>query len=235
MKPLFAGASLALLALVACSPKPELLAESAALVETGTVAPQPVAIAAPAGDYASDPNHSSVTFRLQHLGLSFYTLKFRTFDATVSFDPANIAASKVVAKINPADILAGYPGDYGANHPGTKFKSWEDDLANSGNFLNAKQFPEIGFVSTSTEVSGDRTAKVTGDLTLHGVTKQVTLDVAFDGETAEHAFSKVPALGFSATATFKRSDFGMDYLPPTIVGDDVQVQIEGDFIQKKPA
>jgi polyisoprenoid-binding protein YceI len=174
MKPLLAGASLALLALVACSPKPELLAEPAALVETATVAPQLVTIAAPAGDYV-------------------------------------------------------------ANHPGTKFKSREDDLANSGNFLNAKQFPEIGFVSISTEVSGERTAKVTGDLTLHGVTKPVTLEVTFDGETAEHALSKVPALGFSATATLKRSDFGMDYLLPSLVGDDVQVQIEGDFIQKKPA
>ena len=70
-------------------------------------------------------------FKLQHLGLSFYTLKFRTYDATVSFDPANIAASKVTATIKPTDILAGYPSDYVANHQGTKFKTWEDDLANS--------------------------------------------------------------------------------------------------------
>ena len=232
MKPLFAGASLALLALVACSPAPAPEATAPATLAAAEVtAPTPVVIAAPAGEYASDPNHSSVTFRLQHLGLSFYTLKFRTYDATVSFDPANIAASKVTATIKPTDILAGYPGDYVANHPGTKFKTWEDDLATSTNFLDAKQFPTITFLSASVAPSGERSAKVTGNLTLKGVTKPVTLDVTFSGETASHPFSKVPAIGFSATGAFKRSDFGLDYLAG-MVGDDVSVQIEGDFIQK---
>jgi polyisoprenoid-binding protein YceI len=231
MKPLFAGASLALLLLAACSPAP--LVDAAPAV-TEIAAPAPIAIASPAGDYASDPNHSSVEFKLQHLGLSFYTLKFRTYDATVSFDPANIAASKVTATIKPTDILAGYPSDYVANHPGTKFKTWEDDLANSTNFLDAKQFPAITFVSTSVEPGGERSAKVTGDLTLKGLTKPITLDVTFSGETASHPFSKSPALGFSAIGTFKRSDFGLDYLSG-MIGDDVSVEIEGDFIQKTPA
>ncbi len=146
-----------------------LLRRVAAVAEIA--APAAITIASPAGEYASDPNHSSVTFRLQHLGLSFYTLKFRTYDATVSFDPANIGASKVSATIKAADILAGYPSDYVANHPGTKFKTWEDDLANSTNFLDAKQFPTITFTSTSLAESGERSATVTGDLTLKGVTK----------------------------------------------------------------
>ena len=210
MKKLLAGASLALVLLAACGP-------------------------APAGEYVSDPNHASVEFKLHHLGLSFYTLKFKTFDATVSFDPANIAASKVSATIKAADILAGYPGDYVANHTGTKFSSWEDDLANSTNFLDAGKYPTITFVSTSVEPSGERSAKVTGDLTLKGVTKPVTLDVTFSGETASHPFSKVPAIGFSATGTVKRSDFGLDYLLPAIVGDEVKIEIESDFIQKVPA
>jgi polyisoprenoid-binding protein YceI len=230
MKKLVLAASVALVALAAaCSPVAETSA-APAIVETA--ASPPITIAAPAGEYVSDPNHASVSFDVQHLGLSFYNLKFRTFDATVTFDPANIAASKVTATIKPTDILAGYPSDYIANHPGTKFKSWEDDLANSTNFLDAGQFPAITFVSTSVEPSGERTAKVTGDLTLKGVTRPITLDVTFAGETASHAFSKVPAIGFSATGAFKRSDFGLDYLAPTIVGDDVAVAIEGDFIQK---
>lgn len=231
MKPLLAGASLALLAIAACSPAPAPEAATPVAAVAEIAAPAPVAIASPAGEYASDPNHSSITFRLQHLGLSYYTLKFRTFDATVSFDPINIAASKVTATIKPADILAGYPSDYVANHKGTKFKSWEDDLANSTNFLDAKQFPTITFTSTSLVPSGGRSAKVTGDLTLKGVTKPVTLDVTFAGETAAHPFSKVPALGFSASGSFRRSDFGLDYLKG-MVGDDVSVEIEGDFIQK---
>ncbi len=231
MKKLFAGASLSVILLAACAPAPATEAAPAAEAATAT-APAPVAITVPAGEYASDPNHSSVGFKLQHLGLSLYALQFKTFDATVTFDPANIAASKVSATIKAADILSGYPGDYVANHAGTKFNSWEDDLANSTNFLDAGQFPTITFVSTSVEPAGERTAKVTGDLTLKGVTKAVTLDVTFAGETASHPFSKAPAIGFSATGTFKRSDFGLDYLLPSIVGDEVKVDIEGDFIQK---
>lgn len=231
MKPLFAGASLLLLALAACAPAATPAAETApAPVEAA--APAPVAITVPAGDYAVDPTHASVTFRMQHLGLSFYTLRFKTYDATVAFDPANIAASKVSATLKPSDLIVGYPADYAANHPGTKFKSWEDDLANSTNFLDAGKFPTITFTSTSVEASGERTAKVTGDLTLKGVTKPVTLDVTFAGETQAHYFAKVPAVGFSAKGTFKRSDFGLEYLLPAVVGDDVQVEIEGDFIQK---
>lgn len=231
MKPLFAGASLLLLALAACAPAAAPVAETTPAVEA-PAAPTPIAIAVPAGDYVVDPTHASVTFKLQHLGLSHYALRFKTYDATVSFDPANIAASKVTASIKPSDLIVGYPADYVKNHPGTKFKSWEDDLANSTNFLDAAKFPAITFTSTSVEPSGERTAKVTGDLTLKGVTKPVTLDVTFSGETASHYFAKVPAVGFSATGTFKRSDFGFDYLLPAVVGDDVQVEIEGDFIQK---
>jgi polyisoprenoid-binding protein YceI len=158
-------------------------------------------------------------------------MKFKTFDATVTFDPANTGASKVTATLKPSDLVVGYPQDYVKNHPGTKFKSWEDDLANSTNFLDAGKFPTITFTSTAVEPSGERSAKVTGDLTLKGVTKPITLDVTFSGETASHFFAKVPAIGFSATGTFKRSEFGSEYLAG-VVGDDVKVEIEGDFIQK---
>ena len=231
-KPLLAGASLLLLA-AACSPATPLVEAAPVTVAEAPAAPAPIAITVPAGDYVSDPLHSSITFKTQHLGLGYYTMRFRSFDATVSFDPANIPASKVSAKIKPSDILVGYPGDYVKNHPGTKFKSWEDDLANSTRFLNAGANPEISFVSTSTEVSGARNAKVTGDLTIGGVTKPVTLDVRFDGEAAEHAFAKVPAVGFSATGVFKRSDFNLaSHLPAEAVGDEITVSIEGDFIQK---
>ncbi len=232
MKSLFTGASLALLALVACTPAP--VASPAPAVPEVAAAPTPITIAAPAGEYVSDPTHASVNFKVQHLGLAWYSLKFKTFDATVTFDPANIAASKVTATIKPSDLVIGYPQDYVKNHPGTKFKTWEDDVANSANLLDGDKFPTITFTSTSVEPSGERSAKVTGDLTLKGVTKPVTLDVTFSGETASHYFAKVPAIGFSAVGTFKRSDFGMEYLAG-VVSDDVKVEIEGDFIQKVAA
>ncbi|MDP3740582.1 MAG: YceI family protein [Hyphomonadaceae bacterium] len=235
---LLAGASLALLVSIgACSPAKPLM-ESVAVAEPAAApaAPTPISIAAPSGDYVSDVNHSSITFKLQHLGLSHYTMRFRTFDATVSFDPANIPASKVVAKVKPTDILVGFPGDYVRNHPGTRFTSWEGDLANSSNFLNTERFPEISFASTAVEVTGERTAKVTGDLTLLGVTKLISLDVTFSGETDAHPFAKVPAIGLSATGSFKRSDFGLTYLSQGgMVGDVVEMSIEGDFIEKVAA
>ena len=233
-KSLLAGVGLAVfLSLAACSPKAPLQADVARVEAPAAVAPATVAITVPAGNYAVDPNHGSITFKLQHLGLSYYTMRFRTYDATVSFDPSNISASKVSAKVKPSDILVGFPGDYVANHPGTRFKSWEDDLANSSKFLNAGEYPEITFTSTSVEAIGERTAKLTGDLTLLGVTKPLQLDVTFDGETASHAFAKVPAVGFSATGKFKRSDFNLGpHLPAEVVGDEITVSIEGDFIQK---
>src|SRR5690606_28975277 len=121
---------------------------------------------------------------------------------------------------------------YVADHPGTQFTSWEDDLANSELFLNAGAYPEIKFASTSVEPSGERSAKVTGDLTLLGVTRPVTLDATFSGETDSHAFAKVPAVGFSATGAFSRSAFGLgSHLPAEVVGDEITVTIDGDFIQ----
>lgn len=228
MKLLFASTGVAVLALAAaCSPaaEPTATAQAAATVT-------PITISAPAGEYAVDTNHASITASLQHLGLSYYTIRFKTYDATVTFDPANIAASKVTATVKPGDLLVGYPGDYAAGHPGSKFTSWEEDLINSTNFLDAGQFPTATFVSTAVEASGERSAKVTGDLTLKGVTKPVTLDVTFSGETASHPFSKVPAIGFSAVGTFKRTDFGLSNLPVEIVGDEITLRIEGDFMQK---
>lgn len=235
---LFAGASLALLISIgACSPdKPLMDAVVASEVAAAPAPATPISIAAPAGDYVSDVNHSSITFKLQHVGLSYYTMRFKTFDATVSLNPANIPGSKVVATVKPSDILVGFPSDYVKNHPGTRFTSWEDDLANSSNFLNAEKFPEITFASTGVEVTGERTAKVTGDLTLLGVTKPISLDVTFAGETDAHPVAKVPAIGLSATGSFKRSDFGLTYLSQGgMIGDEVSVTLEGDFIQKVAA
>lgn len=235
MKSLLAGVSLALIAsLAACSPATETAPAAETAAPAAPAAPVPVAIAAPAGEYVSDPTHASITWKLQHLGLADYVAKFRTFDATVTLDPANIANSKVVATIKPSDVAANYAGDYKAGHPGSRFANWEDDLANSTNFLNAAEFPEITFASTAVEVTGERTANVTGDLTLLGVTNPVTLAVEFAGETDSHPFTKAPALGFSATGTFKRSDFGSTYLSG-MIGDEITVLIEGDFLQKPAA
>ena len=101
--------------------------------------------------------------------------------------------------------------------------------------LDAGAHPTIPFVSSSVEPSGESTAKVTGELTLKCVTKRVMLDVIFTGETVSHMFAKASAVGFYAVGAFKRWDCGLDSFLPSIVGDDVRVQIKGDFIQKAAA
>lgn len=237
MKTLILSASVALVALAAaCSPSTPATEPAATTpAAEAPAAATPITISVPAGDYAVDPTHASINASLQHLGLSYYTIRFKTYDATVTFDPANIAASKVTATVKPSDIIVGYPADYKAGHPQSKFTSWEDDLANSTNFLDASQFPTATFVSTSVTPSGERSATVTGDLTIKGVTKPFTLEATFAGESASHPFANVPAIGFSAKGTFKRSDFGLSGLPAAVAGDDVTLTIEGDFIQKPAA
>ena len=98
-------------------------------------------------------------------------------------------------------------------------------------FLNSSQYPKINFVSTKVERLTEATGKVHGDLTLHGVTKPVTLDVTLNGAKT-HPMRGGGALGFSASTTFKRSDFGVKNMVP-MVGDEVTVLIEAEFLEKK--
>jgi polyisoprenoid-binding protein YceI len=238
MKRTLAGASLSLLLLAAaCSPAGTTAAPDAAAPAAAPAAASqpaaPIQLTVPAGDYVIDKTHASLAFKLQHLGMADYTARFKTIDATITLDPANISASKVVASVDTASVVTDYPGDYKATHAKSGFASWDEDLAKSTNFFNAGQFPQATFSSTGIAVTGERTARITGDLTLLGVTKPMTLDVTFRGEHAAHPMAGVPALGFSATGVFKRSEFGMAYLTQNnIVGDDVTLVIEAEFLKK---
>jgi len=224
------GAAALAFAAVSCAPQ-------APKAEAPAAAPAPAApvkIDVPAGDYGLDLTHGSVTFKVSHMGLSNYTARFAKWDATITFDPANLTASKVVATIDPTSVKTDYPGDYKKSHAQTGFKSWDEDLSKSDKFFNSGKFPAITFTSTKVETTGEKTGKVTGDLTLLGVTKPVTLDVTFNGSKNPHPFVPAAAIGFSATGSIKRSDFGVAF-PPGPVGDDVSIIIEGEFIQKVAA
>lgn len=189
----------------------------------------PVELKAPAGVYVMDPTHASLQWSVPHNSISNYTARFNTFDAKLTLDPANLANSSVEATIDPLSVDANYPGDYLGTHAATGFKSFSEDIAKSKNFLNGGVFPQITFKSTKVELTGTRTAKVTGDLTFLGVTKPVTLDATFGGEIEKHPFMQVPAIGFAAEGSFKRSDFGMPVGP---VGDDVTIRFDGEFIKE---
>ncbi len=174
----------------------------------------------PAGTYALDLSHGSLIFKVNHFGLSNYTARFERFDAKIEFDPKNIEKSKVTASVDPTSIHTAFPNPDKID--------FDKELSTGEKWFNAGKFPAITFVSTKIEVTGENQGRMTGNLTMLGVTKPVELDVTFNGAYAKHPMAGFPEMGFSAIGTLKRSDWGLNTFVPAI-GDDVQVFIEGEF------
>jgi polyisoprenoid-binding protein YceI len=181
--------------------------------------------AVPAGTYTLDKSHASLIFKVNHLGFSNYTARFKRFDATLQFDPANLGAAKLTATVDAKSLETDFPDpaklDFNAQLQG---KDW----------LDTAQFPEMKFQSTKVEVTGKNTMKVNGELTLHGVTRPVVLDATYNGGYAGHPMDPHARIGFSAHGSLKRSQFGISAgipAPGTTmgVGDDVQVILETEF------
>lgn len=236
-----AVATLAAMILAACG-RPEPAPQAAPPAKQESPAPAPAAapaaprVAAPAGSYALDPNHSSLQFTVVHLGLSNYVIRFLKYDGQLQFDPAGAAGSSIVLTVDPASVHADYTGDYKAGHKDSPYNSWNEALAQSPDFLNAGQHKEIRFQSTRVEEAGPGRYRITGDLTLVGQTHPVTLDATVTGSYDKHPFFGTGSIGFSAHGTFKRSDFGIKtMLEPLLVSDEVTIQFEGEFHQKPAA
>jgi len=171
----------------------------------------------PAGTYKTDQRHTNVLWSVNHFGFSNYYARFRNIDATLELDAADIAKSTLSVTIDPKTIDTNYPAEP---------NPFNVEIA-SDMFLNADEFPQITFTSTAIEITGEKTGQITGDLTIRGVTKPVTLDVTLNN-AGPHPFTQAPMIGFSATGSFKRSEFGVDALVGPI-GDDVGLIIEAEF------
>lgn len=174
----------------------------------------------PAGNYSLDKSHASLTWKVSHLGLSDYTARFTDFDADLLFNPEDPTKSNLNVTINPTSIETDYPNP--------EEKDFDKKLVENEDWFNASTFPEISFKSTSMTMNEDNTGTVTGDLTFLGVTKPVTLDVTFNGAFRQKPFAGIPALGFSATASLNRSEWGLETYVPAI-GDEVTLLIETEF------
>lgn len=171
--------------------------------------------AAPEGEYVLDPTHTSVNWSLSHSGLSFYTARFDEISGALDFNPEAPTASRLDVRINPKSVSTGDT-------------EWDETLATDGKYFDGDKHQEIRFVSTSSKKLTQTTGTVTGDLTLRGVTKPMTLDVTYNG--AGKSFGNPGAtLGFSAIGTITRSDWGMDYLTNFGIGDEVTLRIEAEF------
>lgn len=208
-----------LLALAACSPAPEAPAGPEAPPEPVAVA-EPVTL--PAGEYRLDRSHATVTFRVNHLGFSTYAAGFDEVEATLNLDPANPAASSLTATIRPASLDLPTPPE----------GFLEEMLGET--WFDAGAHPEMRFQSTSIVRTGPDTADVTGDFTLRGITKPVTLAVTFNGGWEGIPPDPFARAGFSATGALKRSDFGMTFGIPEPgsemgVSDEVAFAIETEF------
>ena len=191
----------------------------------------PAATEAPAGSYTLDRSHASLIFRVDHLGFSRYTARFTRFDAELQFDPANPAGSSVTATIDPRSIETDHPD------PTYDF----DAQLRTEPWLNTAQFPQMTFRSTRLQLTGPNTARMIGELDLHGLTRPVTLNVTFNGGYAGHPLDPFGArIGFSAQGALRRSEFGIsEGIPPPGssigVGDDVEILIEAEFTRPAPA
>lgn len=183
------------------------------------------------GDYSLEKTHAFMTVKVGHnSGVSQYRISFTDFDGKMAFNPENPESSTISFSINPASVETNYPGDYSAGHENSEWTSWNEDVSRDKKWLNADEHPTITFTSTSAQRTGDTTGTVTGDLTLLGVTKPVTLDVSYNGSANAPWFGERDLIGFDATTTVKRSDFGMAAFIPNI-GDDVTVEFSGEFLQ----
>jgi len=164
-----------------------------------------------ADTYKIDSSHVYVGFEVSHLGFSTTYGRFNDVSGTIEFDEANPEKSSVEVKIDPASVDTGHKE--------------RDEHLRGEDLLNVAEYPEMSFKSTSIERTGEKTGKITGDLTLHGVTKPVTLDTSFTQKgTYPMTEEKIEVIGFNATATLKRSDYGMDKFIP-MISDELPITI----------
>lgn len=164
-----------------------------------------------ADTYTLEPTHTSVTFQYTHFGFSHPTGKFMNAVGEVTLDDATPANSSVEVSFAIDGVNTGVPA--------------LDEHLKSADFFDAAQFPTATFKSTRVEPTGAATARVTGDLTIHGVTKPVTLDVTLN-QKGPNMMKKITA-GFTARGTINRSDFGIGKYVPA-VSDQIDLYIEAE-------
>lgn len=179
----------------------------------------PVSAQAQPYEYVIDPEHTVIAFSVDHLGFADVHAWFLETDASFTFDEEARALSNVRATIKAASVFSAHEA--------------RDDHIRKKDFLWADEHPEITFVGTGAEETGERTGKVFGDLTIRGVTKPVVLDVTWNKSGRYPFGTKHYAIGLSARTSVNRSDFGMTYaIEGGIVGDKVDILLEFEAIRQ---
>ena len=199
--------------------RPSLLAATAVAAIAGALTVDP---AAAADSYSLEKIHTEIIFSYDHLGNSRAYGEFRSFDGEVVLDRDDPSQSTMTITIDPTGIDTGV-------------EAFDTHLM-SADFFDVETFPEITFVSTAVEPTGDTTARVTGDLTIkdntHPVVLDVTLNYIGEHQLAEFVpdYAGMEVAGFSASGTLNRSAFGLGMMAP-MVGDEVELIIETELLR----
>jgi polyisoprenoid-binding protein YceI len=177
-----------------------------------------IPVSAFAANWNIDPDHSSAGFKVRHMMVSNVKGEFAKFKGSVVLDDRDITKSKVDVTFDTASVNTGVVK--------------RDEHLKSAEFLDVAKYPTMTFVSRSVKKTGNGKLLVTGDLSLHGVTKEVVLDVEGPSTEVKDPRGNV-RLGASATAKINRKDFGLAYnkvieTGGMIVGDEVTIMLEGD-------
>jgi len=168
------------------------------------------------GSFALDESHAALTFKIDHLGFSNYVGRFEAFSASLDLDEATPEAAQldVIIEMTSLDVA----NDAFAN---TLMTDWFD----------TEQFPTARFIATDVTVTGEAMGTITGNLTLHGVTRPVVLDLQFNGGARDLIRGNAYIVGFSATGRIDRSEFGISNLSG-IIANEVAISIEAEFIRQ---
>ena len=176
----------------------------------------------PAGTYREDSSHTTVVFRVDHLGFSNYTGSFGEVSILAVLDPSDPAAATLDVTIPVRSLLLPSPPD-----------GFLDTLLGP-QWFDAGAQPEIRFVSTGIEMTSETTADIHGDLTIHGITQPVTLAARYNGGWVGHIYDPNARIGFSATTEISRTAFGMGFGTPSEampgVSDTVHITIETELV-----
>lgn len=186
-----------------------------AITALGFAAPAFAAIGdVPAGTYKLEPTHGYINFSYLHLGFSRPVVGFNDFDVTLELNQEDVSQSALTVDIDPNSIDSDVE----------KFNGHLKD----DRFFNVAKYSEIQFVATDIEMTGDNTMDITGDLTVKGITKPVTLQGTVN-KAANHPMRKTPTIGISASGTLLRSDWDLGLYAPN-VGDEVTLNIQVELV-----
>jgi polyisoprenoid-binding protein YceI len=173
--------------------------------------------------YEIDPAHSHVSFSIRHLMISNVRGTFSGVKGPIVFDPENLAASSVKVEIDVNTVSTLDPK--------------RDEHLKSADFFDAAKYPTMTFVNKKIEKKGDDEYKITGDLTIHGVTKEVTFEVAEVSPETTDPWGNI-RVGATAKGKINRKDFGLEWNAPletggVLVGNDVKIEMEIQAVKAK--